>query len=41
MEKLKPCPVCGNHDLSFVTSVVASRTCVPCEQCGEAVDEVN
>ena len=35
MEKLKPCPVCGNHDLSFVTSVVVSKTCVLCKECGE------
>ena len=35
MEKLKPCPVCGNHDLSFITSVVVSKTCVLCKECGE------
>ena len=35
MNKLKPCPVCGNHQLKFVINVMTTRTCVVCEECGE------
>ena len=35
MEKLKPCPVCGNHILSFVTGIAAPKFAVLCEECGE------
>ena len=35
MQKLKPCPVCGNHQLKFVINVMTTRTCVVCEECGE------
>ena len=35
MNKLKPCPVCGNHRLSFVVGVVVPKFAVLCEECGE------
>ena len=35
MNKLKPCPVCGNYQLKFVINVMTTRTCVLCEECGE------
>ena len=35
MSKLKPCHVCGNHQLKFVINVMTTRTCVVCEECGE------
>ena len=35
MEELKPCPVCGNHQLKFVINVMTTRACVVCEECGE------
>ena len=35
MDKLKPCPVCGNHILSFVNSAIGSSVTVLCEECGQ------
>lgn len=35
MDKLRPCPVCGNHRLSFVNSAIGSRVTVLCEECGQ------
>ena len=34
MEKLKPCPRCGNTDLHFITNVITMRTMVMCKRCG-------
>ena len=36
MNKLKPCPVCGNHILSFIIGV--GKFAVLCEECGEETD---
>lgn len=38
MNKLKPCPKCGNHILSFVIGVVVPKFAVLCEECGEETD---
>ena len=38
MNKLKPCPVCGNHMLSFIIGVAAPKFAVLCEECGEETD---
>ena len=38
MEKLKSCPKCGNHMLSFIIGVVAPKFAVLCEECGEETD---
>ena len=35
MEKLKPCPKCGNHILSFIIGIVTPKFAVLCEECGE------
>ena len=36
MVKLQPCPVCGNHILSFIIGV--GKFAVLCEECGEETD---
>ena len=38
MDKLKHCPVCGNHRLSFVVGVAVPKFAVLCEECGEETD---
>ena len=38
MEKLKPCPKCGNHILSFIIGIVTPKFAVLCEECGEETD---
>ena len=38
MNKLKPCPKCGNHSLSFVVGVVVPKFAVLCEECGWETD---
>ena len=38
MDKLKPCPVCGNHILSFITGIAVPKFAVLCEECGEETD---
>ena len=38
MNKLKPCPACGNHMLSFIIGVAAPKFAVLCEECGEETD---
>ena len=35
MKKLKPCPKCGNHILSFIIGIVTPKFAVLCEECGE------
>ena len=35
MKKLKPCPFCGNHRLSFITGAATPQFAVLCEECGQ------